>query len=260
MDNELLDAYCALLAMQELERWTVNGVIVGISNTYKGNTCQNNACGSFTSLSDMDAHSILVPSLPLAAQIQQESFHTAPVSVPLATQAVDLSTPLNPTPPTQNITPGSLSLPPSGSLLSAPSTQSFQLPPPTHADRNNLKFVQTSRQLSKTSDTQKAAQKIRQDAVEVEQKALNTDLTALLANHRLELKMLAARHAKKIEYIDKLIGTSKHYKAKRGVNIENAKLHAKAMEINAGQLSYYSHYTFWDFMLLPYRSFCWRPH
>ena len=79
--------------------------------------------------------------------------------------------------------------------------------------------------------------KIRKDADEAEQKALNTELTSLLAKHRLELTELADRHAKKITYIDKLIGTSKHYKVKRAVNIENAKLHTKATEINAGQLS-----------------------
>jgi hypothetical protein len=96
--------------------------------------------------------------------------------------------------------------------------------------------VQTSRQHDKLSDAQKASRKIREEANEVNQKALNEELTALLSKHRLEFTDLADRHARKITYIDRLIGTSKHYKAPRAVNMENAKLHAKASEINGGQL------------------------
>jgi hypothetical protein len=94
---------------------------------------------------------------------------------------------------------------------------------------------------------------MRHDADEAAHKALNTELTILLANHRVELTELAGRHAKKITYIDKLISTSKHYKPKRAVNIENAKLHAKATEINAGQLCLLI--LAFDLMLLPHRSF-----
>ena len=113
--------------------------------------------------------------------------------------------------------------------------------------------MQTSKQLAKTSDAHKASLKIRHDANEAEQKALNTELTTLLAKHRVELTELAGRHAKKIVYIDKLISTSKHYKPKRAVNIENAKLHAKATEINAGQWCFCI-FGF-DLMFLPHRSF-----
>jgi hypothetical protein len=64
------------------------------------------------------------------------------------------------------------------------------------------------------------------------------ELTTLLAKQRAELLDLAGRYSKKIEYIDKLINSSMHYKHKRYVNIENAKLHAKATEVNAGMLSF----------------------
>lgn len=159
------------------------------------------------------------------------------------------------------LTPAS-DMPPSISTVtlppSSPSTASlplFQLPPATHADRSTSIFVQESRQLQKTSNAQKASLKIHQDANEAEHKEMNADLTALLAKQRVELLELSVRYRKKIEYIDKLVGTSAHYKHKRNVNIENAKLHAKATEVNAGKLSFIfvflCHLTFWP------RPFSW---
>jgi hypothetical protein len=95
-------------------------------------------------------------------------------------------------------------------------------------------FLQETRKLAKISDAQKASLKIQQGADEEEHKALNTELTTLLAKQRTEIVEFAGRYSKKVEYIDKLVGTSSHYKHKRNVNIENAKLHAKATEVNAG--------------------------
>jgi hypothetical protein len=142
--------------------------------------------------------------------------------------------------------------------LSLPTDHSqalFQLPRATHADRIASAFVQESRKLTKISDAQKASTKIRKDADEAERKALNTELSILLAKHRTEITDLSARYCKKVEYIDKLISTSAHYKHKRGVNIENAKLHAKAAEVNAGIVS--SVLFFEKTHTFSHRSFCW---
>jgi len=66
---------------------------------------------------------------------------------------------------------------------------------------------------------------------------LSRELDVLLSKQRMELEDLAKRHGKKVEAIDKLVSSSSHYKNKRMVSIENAKLHAKALEVNAGELS-----------------------
>ena len=42
-----------------------------------------------------------------------------------------------------------------------------------------------------------------------------------------KLSTFAEQHDKKVEYLQKLISMSSHYKRKRAVNLENAKLHAK---------------------------------
>lgn len=230
--------------MNELERSTWTSVNVGISIFTKKIMPKQRVVASsrrlnFISLSDMDLHCILPPSLPLVVlQVLPDLMPPAPVSVLQAVAPASIS-------PAQIaaqfiVTPEEplMSPPTPPSLSSTSSTQFFRPPLPTHADRNTLRFVQPSRQLAKSSDAQKASLKIRQDANEAEQKTMNTELSALLSKHRLELTELAGRHGKKFEYIEKLISSSKHYKAKRVVNIENAKLHAKATEINAGQLSY----------------------
>lgn len=136
--------------------------------------------------------------------------------------------------PTSDLPP-CISTPPPSSLLT-PSFTLFQLPAATHADWNTSIFVQESRKLPKTPNAQKSTMKICHDADEAEHKALNTELTTLLAKQRAELFNLSARYNKKIKYIDKLVNTSAHYKHKRNMNIENAKLHAEATEVNAGKL------------------------
>lgn len=240
MDNELLDNEHLLCIV-------VGNVGTLDKSTFtKKSTCPNNASHPLTDMEQCVASSMdhnIAP--PLAALQAPPDSMSAPVSVPqgimpspsILAHSAAIPAPIST--PTQPVASSASSLPPpSESLLpTTSSTQFFQPPLPTHADRNALNFVQPSRKLAKLSDAQKASLKIRRDADEAEQKAMNAELTVLLTKHRLELTELAGRHGKKVEYIDKLIGTSKHYKTKRGVNIENAKLHAKATEINSGKLS-----------------------
>jgi hypothetical protein len=185
-----------------------------------------------------DPNSSSSTTLPdLSATSQQYADPSTSSPLPdLAAPDLNLS---SSSPPLPDLSPAQLdpdfssSSPPA--LRSTPSTQLFHPPVPTHANRDTQHFVQPLRHRERPSDAQKASRKIREEANDVNQKALNEELTALLLKHRQELTDLADRHARKIAYIDRLVGTSKHYKAPRAVNMENAKLHAKASEINGGQ-------------------------
>ena len=55
----------------------------------------------------------------------------------------------------------------------------------------------------------------------------------VLEKQFIKLSAFAEKHEKKVEHLQKLISTSSHYKKKRAVNLENAKLHAKSLEVNA---------------------------
>lgn len=104
----------------------------------------------------------------------------------------------------------------------------------THAERTTNTAIQTSRTLSKLSDAQKASQHLRRKVYQEDHQRLIEDFDTLLQRHSQEQKELAEKHNVKQEYLEKLKGSSKHYKAKREVNIENAKIHAKSIEVNAG--------------------------
>lgn len=110
---------------------------------------------------------------------------------------------------------------------------SYQPSLATHAERTDS-FIQPSRKLSKLSDAQKASQLLHQKVAQEERKQLIEDFDTLLQRHSKEQEELAEKHNVKPEYLNKLKGASKHYKAKRDVNIENAKIHMKSIEVNSG--------------------------
>ena len=68
----------------------------------------------------------------------------------------------------------------------------------------------------------------------MEHQRLVEEFDALLKRHSEEQKELADKFCVKPEYLDKLRGSSTHYKPKRAANIENAKIHMKSIEINKG--------------------------
>ena len=104
----------------------------------------------------------------------------------------------------------------------------------THAERSGNPIIQPSRKLSKLSDAQKASQHLRRKVNQEEHQRLIEDFDILLLRHSQEQEELAEKYSIKPEYLEKLKGTSKHYQAKREVNIENAKIHMKSIEMNAG--------------------------
>jgi hypothetical protein len=66
---------------------------------------------------------------------------------------------------------------------------------------------------------------------------MTTALDTLLSRHRAEMEDFANEHDTKLEHCEhilKLTSLSSHYKHKRAVNIQNAMLHAKSLEVNEG--------------------------
>jgi len=62
---------------------------------------------------------------------------------------------------------------------------------------------------------------------------LSEAIQELQEKHEWEFGALAHAHLVTTEYINKLIATH-HFKMKRDVSLENAKIHAKSIEVNAG--------------------------
>ena len=63
---------------------------------------------------------------------------------------------------------------------------------------------------------------------------MTTALETLLTRHREELEIFSKEHNTKLDHIQKLTSQSSHYKQKRAVTIQNAKVHAKSLEVNEG--------------------------
>ena len=118
--------------------------------------------------------------------------------------------------------------------------ETYHLSLATYAERNPDLFVQPVRKIrvTKLLDTQKASLLLRQNVEQEEHQKLIEEFDALLQRNLQEQEDLAMKFSIKPEFLEKLKGTSKHFKVKRSVNIENAKIHAKSVEINGGILLY----------------------
>lgn len=115
-------------------------------------------------------------------------------------------------------------------------SQLFVSHPPTHASRTVSGLLQVSRkgiEGSQLSNAQKATKKVMHETKRVREADFNEQFDILLEKQFNELSTFAEKHEKKVEHLQKLINTSSHYKKKRAVNLENAKLHAKSLEVNA---------------------------
>ena len=85
------------------------------------------------------------------------------------------------------------------------------------------------------SNVQKATKKIQQETKRVQQEYFDEQFDIFLEKQFNELSAFAEQHDKKVEYLQKLISMSSHYKRKWAVNLENAKLHVKSLEVNEGR-------------------------
>ena len=108
--------------------------------------------------------------------------------------------------------------------------------PATHASRNPTQPVQKTRVLThhSLSLAQKATRSLRLLADRAKAEELAAALDILLARHQTELEAFSKEHDTKLEYIQKLTSQSSHYRQKRSVTIQNAKMHAKSLEVNGG--------------------------
>ena len=129
-------------------------------------------------------------------------------------------------------------------LMASCSASLFIIPsadPSSHAGHNPSQPQQKTRVLTKHSLSlaQKATRSLRQISDHTKAEELTTALDVLLSRHCAELEDFAKVHDTKLEYIQKLTSQSSHYKQKRAVTIQNAKLHAKSLEVNEGTYIFY---------------------
>jgi hypothetical protein len=107
----------------------------------------------------------------------------------------------------------------------------------THAERNPQMTIQKARFHPTQSDPQKSTANLRRLADLEKHDLLATELGEFMERQRIEMEDLASRHATTVEHLNKLLNYTPHYLRKvRGINIENAKIHAKGEEVNAGKI------------------------
>jgi hypothetical protein len=110
--------------------------------------------------------------------------------------------------------------------------------PSTYAGRNrdSSQPQQETRVLTQKSLSlpEQATRSLQQASTRAKAEELATDLDIILTRHSAELEIFAKDHDTKLDYIKKLISQSSRYKTKRAVTIQNAMLHIKSMEVNAG--------------------------
>jgi hypothetical protein len=111
-----------------------------------------------------------------------------------------------------------------------------------HACHNSSSLQQETRALTqkKLSLAQKATLSLQKASTHAKAEQLATDLDFILTRHTSELEVFARDHDTDLEYIKKITSHSSHYKKKRAVTIQNAMLHLKSLEVNAG--TYTLHY------------------
>lgn len=106
----------------------------------------------------------------------------------------------------------------------------------THAQQNPQMVLQEGRVHPRQTDAQKAATELRCQKECEKQDLLATDLSAFRERQHIELEDIAEKHATTVDHLEKLLNFTPHYWHKvRAINIENAKIHAKGEEVNAGK-------------------------
>jgi hypothetical protein len=126
--------------------------------------------------------------------------------------------------------------------MASPSILPFVAPlpaeedPATHASRNPTQHQQQPRVLTQVSLSlaQKATRSLRLLSDRAKAEELAAALDIVLSRHQTELEDFSKDHNTKMEYIQKLTSQSSHYTQKRAVTIQNAKMHAKSLEVNGG--------------------------
>jgi hypothetical protein len=177
-------------------------------------------------------------SLPQSAIIPFPPVPPAAESAIIPVPPVPLAIiPFPPVPPAAESLPQSaiIPVPPVPTAVTPSSLTSIA----TYAERNPQMIVQNARVHPNKSDAQKATSDLRRLAQHEKKTLLATELGEFMERQRNELDDLADRHVTTVEVLEKLLNYTPHYLRKvRDINIENAKIHAKAEEVNAGKLRY----------------------
>ena len=111
--------------------------------------------------------------------------------------------------------------------------QSHFVHPTTHAARNPHLPLQTSRVHAKTSTLQKGMNAIKAKATKEKRALLSQAIQDLQEKHKKDFEALARTHLVTTDYINKLMEMP-HFKPKRDISLQNAKVHTKSVEVNAG--------------------------
>jgi hypothetical protein len=104
----------------------------------------------------------------------------------------------------------------------------------TWADRNPNLDVQPSRIRAKLSNAEANTRNLGKAARKLKSTELTADIDTLNLERAAQIEVLATKHHKKPAYILDVINNATHYKKTRAVNLQNALIHHKAMEVNDG--------------------------
>lgn len=155
---------------------------------------------------------------------------------------------VNPTPSAQEIIHTSNPNSPSHRPPSPSSPTTVNAPQPIHPvhrpappqDPNDLATAQLTQppqrnRLPVTSNAGAAA-RLQREVNRVAREKFDTALQALLAVHNKQLEQLGVEHGYKLPYVKKVANNAVNYVKPRAINLQNAKLHHKAQELNFGEL------------------------
>jgi predicted XRE-type DNA-binding protein len=108
----------------------------------------------------------------------------------------------------------------------------------TWAARNPTRPVLPTRPVpARLTDAQKASREIARRQRKLNTEKLNTDIKAFVEAEQLKIAEIAKAHNVTTDKVKDLVGTHTHYRKARKPALHNAILHAKAAEVNKGNLS-----------------------
>ena len=106
----------------------------------------------------------------------------------------------------------------------------------TWASRNPFKDVQPTR--TRTKKTLTGAEKVTRDArrkvLQANNQALQDDVTLFQEERDTKIQDLATKHSKTVDGVHLLLTNATHYKQSRAPSLQNALIHHKTEEVNAG--------------------------
>lgn len=104
----------------------------------------------------------------------------------------------------------------------------------TWSGRNPQKDLQPLRLRAKATEASRATKRISAAANKTAKTALARAILELVALRQSQLVALANTHNVTVTHIEKLVGSSTHYKHTRAPSIRNALVHKKGVELNEG--------------------------